>query len=760
MLSLFVIVGFAVALLAPLCVRLAGPRWGPRWLLLYPVVVFGLSATSSFSSPQQETLFSWVPRYGLVWGSFLDGWSLLFALLISAVGTLVVAFAAAYLREHEHLGRFYLYLFGFMAAMLGLVLANNLLLLFVCWELTSVFSYLLIGFDHGDEKARKSALQALLTTGVGGLALLVAAVLLYTASGTWELAAIVQQPGLWPSGYLKSAIIALLFVAAFTKSAQFPFHYWLPAAMAAPTPVSAYLHSATMVKAGVYLLARFAPVFEGSWFWHAGLLAAGATTMCAGALLALPQRDLKLLLAYSTVSALGTLVFLLGMGAPPALTACTVFLTAHALYKGGLFLYAGTVDHATGTRDADVLGGLGRHLPLLSGVAILLALSMAGVVPFFGFVAKELAYEAVWQGGSWWMPGVLFAASALQVAVAGFVVARPVFAHARADVRVRHEPEPEMSTGPVLLAFLSLLFGLWPTDWLRALLGGAATAIGAPARTPDLGLWHGWTATFLLSLATLAAGGVAFACRPVWQRLAERVRAVARIGPASAYEEAVKALLQVADWQTRWLQSGRLRQYQSFVLFSVVVMLVAAAVVAPWPPRGKSLGVLFPSETAVVLAMLAGMVLTIATPSRLVAIAGLGVTGYGMGVLFLLFGAPDLAMTQFAIETLAVILLMLVLPRLPRFAARSAPATRTRDALLAATLGAGIAVTLVLLLGELAPSRLAPFFLTESVPAAHGRNVVNVILVDFRSLDTLGEITVLGLAALGVGALMTGTKRS
>ncbi|GIW44975.1 MAG: Na(+)/H(+) antiporter subunit A [Candidatus Binatia bacterium] len=755
MLAGAVLVGFGLALVAPWCIRYAGSHWGPRVLAVYPLaVVFLLLAATRWFPATVQTAFPWAPRFGLVWSVLVDGWSVLFALLIAGMGVLVALYAGAYLRHHRFLGRFYMYLTGFTAAMLGVVLASNLLLLFVCWELTSIFSYLLIGFEHEDAKSRKSALQALLTTGVGGLALLVACILLRSAFGTWEIGEIVQGEARWSSAAVELATVLLLLGAAFTKSAQFPFHYWLPAAMAAPTPVSAYLHSATMVKAGVFLLARFHPVFSEHWLWQPALLAFGGTTMLAGALLALPQRDLKLLLAYSTVSALGTLVFLLGIGTEEAAAACVVFLVAHALYKGGLFFFAGIVDHETGTRDVEKLGGLARHWPLLATCAVALALSMGGVIPLFGFIAKELAYEAALHGVAPLGLALLVLCSALQVAVAGYVVVRPLFFRPAERVEVHHAPATELSCGPLVAALASVACSLWPGETLVRLLRSAAAGVYAGPVALELSLWHGWNPTVGLSVLTVVLGALVFVLRPLWCGIAASAGRLARIGPAALYDAAMYALLRLAEWQTRRLQTGKLRQYQAMVLASaVLVLLFATSIVAP-PRTHWDWGMFYPTEIAVIVAMLAGMAITILTVSRLTAIAGLGITGYGVGILFLLFGAPDLAMTQFAIETLTVILFVLVLYRLPRFESRSSVRTRIRDALLASAVGGGIAFVVLVLLAQPTASRLAPFFLAQSEPAAHGRNVVNVILVDFRSLDTLGEITVLGLAAIGVGTLM------
>lgn len=754
MLAAVVGVGFLVALVAPWCIRHFGAAWGPRLLAIYPAIVFMLATTAEYSQPEVQATFDWVPRFGLRWSVLIDGWSILFTALISGIGVLVVLYGAAYLRHHAHLGRFYLYLIGFMAAMLGVVLASNLFLLFVCWELTSIFSYLLIGFEHEELKSRKSALQALLTTGVGGLALLVACVLLYRLSGTWELADIIARPPQGSNPNVEIAVVVLLLAAAFTKSAQFPFHYWLPAAMAAPTPVSAYLHSATMVKAGVFLLARFQPVFQEHWLWQPSLLVAGGTTMLVGATLALPQRDLKLLLAYSTVSALGTLTFLLGLGSSEAIAACVVFLAAHALYKGGLFFFAGIVDHETGTRDIELLGRLASQWPLLATVASVLGLSMAGIMPLFGFVAKELAYEAALHAAVPFAVIVLVLVSALQAAVAGFAVARPLFLGSHPPRSSHHKPEWELVLGPTVLAIASLAAVVFPGASLAPLLGTAATSVAGAHTEVDLTLWHGWTLTFALSLATALLGVGAFFLRPLWCAVADRGRGLRPTGPAAVYEAALAGLAHLAQWQTRTLQTGKLRQYQVLVLTTAVGSIVFALALAQGELPKLAWEGIYPTEAAVIVAMVAGMLITILTSSRLTAIAGLGITGYAVGIFFLVFGAPDLAMTQFAIETLTVILFVLVLYRLPRFESRSSSLVRARDAALATAVGASISALVLLLLAEPTPSALAPYFIANSETLAHGRNVVNVILVDFRSLDTLGEITVLGLAAMGVGALM------
>ena len=367
-----------------------------------------------------------MPALGVNLSFTVDGLSLLFALLISGVGALVLVYAGGYLAGSPQLGRLYAFLLFFMASMLGLVLADNLLLLFVFWELTSLSSYLLIGFDHERAEARAAALQALLVTGGGSLALLAGFLLLGQVGGSLELSALLSRPGAVTAHLLYVPILLLVLAGAFTKSAQFPFHFWLPAAMAAPTPVSAYLHSATMVKAGVYLLARLSPVLGGTDFWVWLVTVTGSATMLVGAYLALRQSDLKLILAYSTVSALGVMTSLLGLGGALAVRAALAFLLGHALYKGALFLVAGALDHQTGTRDVDRLAGLARAMPITALAAGLAALSMAGIPPLFGFIAKELSYEATLHApASAWVTAAAVLANALLVAAAGLAGLKP-----------------------------------------------------------------------------------------------------------------------------------------------------------------------------------------------------------------------------------------------------------------------------------------------------------------------------------------------
>jgi multicomponent Na+:H+ antiporter subunit A len=756
-----VLSGIVLALLAPALARVARTAAGcllamlPAGLTVYFLSLIGPTGAGS---PTRES-YLWVPSLGVTLSFYADSLALLFALLITGIGALVFIYAGGYLAGHHHLGRFYSYLLLFMASMLGVVLADNVITLFVFWELTSLSSYLLIGFNHERTAARSAALQALLVTGLGGLALLAGLLLLGHAGGTMELSQLSERADAVRGHALYLPILLLILAGAFTKSAQFPFHFWLPSAMEAPTPVSAYLHSATMVKAGVYLLARLSPVLGGTDLWKLLLMPVGAATLLVGSVLALCQTDLKLLLAYSTVAALGVLVLLLGIGTTAAAHAVVVYLLAHACYKGTLFLVAGAVDHEAGTRDVTRLAGLFRVMPITALAAGLAALSMAGVPPFLGFIAKELLLEATLAGPA--ALGVTAAAvtgGALLVTAAAMVGVAP-FLGQPITPRPAHEAAWSLWIGPLLLAGGGLSLGLWPGSIDRALLGSAASALRGDAAAMKLALWHGWTLMLALSAVTLGCGVVLFVNRTMLSSLGLIIEPAGRWGPARWYALALDGLHKLARLQTRLLQSGYLRYY----LLSVLVVLVLLAILTGvrYGPEVFAYGLGRPDHTDIrfyeaglAVMIVAASLMSVLSRSRFAAIGGLGMVGYAVALLFVLFGAPDLAMTQFLIETLTVILFVLVFYHLPGFARLSSGASRLRDGIVALTVGALMTV-LVLVTGRVQMHEpISRYYADQSQPAAHGRNIVNVILVDFRALDTLGEISVLALAGIGVYALL------
>jgi multicomponent Na+:H+ antiporter subunit A len=612
----------------------------------------------------------------------------------------------------------------------------------------------LIGFDHERPAARSAALQALLVTGAGELAMLAGLIVLGQVAGTLDLSqlsargAAVRADGLYP------VILLLVLAGAFTKSAQVPFHFWLPNAMEAPTPVSAYLHSATMVKLGVYLLARLGPVLGGTPAWQAVVTTAGAATMLVGAWMAVRHTDLKRILAYSTLGALGTLVMLLGVGTEHAVAAAVAYVLGHALYKGALFLVAGAIDHETGTRDVGALGGLRGAMPITAVAGGLAALSMAGLPPLFGFIGKELTYEAALGAplGAV-LAGLAVAANVLLVAAAGITGIGPFFGRPGPTPKRPHEGPVSLWLGPVVLAGAGLAAGLL-AYLLEPLLGAAAGAIlGTDARA-DLALWHGFNTVLALSALTLAGGAAAYGMRGNLRRAAARVDVGPRWGPARGYDLVLAGLHGLAWRVTRLVQNGSLHNYLVTIVVATVGLVGFALTyrgALRWTPHWPDAA---PYEVSLAVLIVAAALVAILTISRLGAVAALGLVGYGVALVYVQFGAPDLAMTQILVETLTAIVFVLVVYFLPRFARLSGARTRVRDALVALAAGA-LMTTLVLVASGIRFDPAIPdFYARESLPGGHGRNIVNVILVDFRALDTLGEITVLSVAAIGIYALL------
>lgn len=730
---------FFLGALAPFLMRLLGRRVAYLFFLL-PLLLFlhvlGYLPRVVAGERVRED-WAWVPGLGIAFGFYLDGFSLLFALLILGIGAVILLYGASYLEHHPYQDRFFLFILAFMGSMLGLVLAGDLITLFVFWELTSLTSFLLVGLEHERASARRAAFQALFVTVLGGLFLLAGLVLLALAGGSFSLEALLAQD-LTAHPYYP-AILFLLALGAFAKSAQFPFHFWLPNAMEAPTPVSAYLHSATMVKAGVYLLARFHPTLGGGELWQALLLPVGGTTMLLGAYAALTATEIKRVLAYSTVSVLGILTFLLGVGTEGAVKAMVLVLLAHALYKGALFLVAGSIDHGAGEKKVERLGGLLSAMPLTALAGFLAALSMVGLPPAFGFVAKEFFYKAL-EGSPFLLPA--FLASLLLVGVALLAGVKPFLGEKPSHLHPHESPWP-LWAGPLLLGLVGLAFGLL-TPWVgQRLVAPAVVAIWGQEIPVKVYLWDGFNPVLLLSLATVLAGVGAFFYRGALRRLALPLSA------DRAYDRLLQALEGLAKWQTAWLQHGYLRLYSATVLGAGlgVIFLPALRVDLDLPP----LDGLRPYEAIVLFLMVLAALFAVHTPSPIFAVVALGLLGYGIALIYLFYGAPDLAMTQLLVETLTVLVFAFVFAALPRFA-RSRPAPW--KALLGLGVGAAVALALLATSGQAAWPPVSEFFAQESYPSAFGRNVVNVILVDFRALDTLGEIAVLALAGIGAYALL------
>lgn len=726
-------------------------------LLLWqaPLVVSGSALTG---------LVPWVPDLGLNVGLRLDGLSWLFACLITFIGVLIVVYAAYYLGPDDPPGRFYPVLMLFMAAMLGVVLSDNLLLLVVFWELTSLSSFLLVGYWHHRADARAGARQALAVTGGGGLAMLAGFVLLGWIAGTFEIsemsgraADIQADPWFVPA-------LLLILLGAFTKSAQWPFHFWLPDAMAAPTPVSAYLHSATMVKAGIFLLMRLHPVLTGSG-WFEGLVAgAGLVTVAFAAFVAIFKHDLKGLLAYSTVSHLGLIMFLVGLGSPLAAAAAVLHVLNHASFKAPLFMVAGIVDHETGSRDMRQLGGLWAAMPWSGTLAVLAAASMAGVPLTNGFVSKEMFFaEAV--GTGWWLvPVVVTLAGACSVAYSLRLVHDTFFHGPLGEVPNRHPHEPPlgMRLPATLLVVVAIAAGLAPSLVFGPLVQVATGAmVGQPLPELHLALWHGVNVPLLMSALALLLGVALYAALQRERRLHRMVseRWFGALQGRVLFERAVDAALGLAGRVTSALENGSLQRYVAWLVGAAIV--VAAAVLAGQGLQAGGRPRLPANALAwVVWGLLAAacVALVLLHRWRFLAVVLVGVVGLVTSLVFVSLSAPDLALTQLSVELVSTVLLLMGLALLPQHSPRESSADRRlRDALLAIAGGAGIAWIAWLMLTRDYDS-IAWYFLEQSLPKGGGTNVVNVILVDFRGYDTFGEITVLGIAAIGVLALLEGMR--
>lgn len=751
---------FALAFIAPLVHRWTG-RFSGVLLAALPALLFAYFASAIPQIAAGEVLLEsipWMPGLELQLSFRLDGLSLLFALLITGIGIFIVSYAGSYLSGHRDLGRFYVLILAFMGSMLGLVLADNIVVMFVFWELTSITSYLLIGYNHEDLKSRKAALQGLIVTVGGGLALLAGIILLALVAGSYELSEILTSGDVVRDHAMYLPILLLILAGAFTKSAQVPFHFWLPNAMAAPTPVSAYLHSATMVKAGVYLLARLHPTLGGTEPWFLILSLFGAVTMFVGVFLSFRSTGIKSVFAYSTVMALGTLTMLIGIGSDVALMAAMAFLLAHSLYKGALFLIAGILDHEAGAKDFLQTGGLYRALPITASFAILAALSLGGVLPLFGFVAKELMLEAVLGAGAIApiLALLVISSAVLGVGVAAIAGIRPWFGPPVATPKANpHEAPLALLAGPVILASLGLVFGLAPGMVEQGIVAAAAQAVnGGTPVDAYLSLWHGLNWPLAITLFSLLLGYWLFRR---WDEVRARlawVDVASRYGPERGYEKFMDGIVSISAWQTRILQNGYLRYYTiSIVLTTAALVFFSAwAKEIPWNvPEFQNLQLF---EWTILAVMSASAIMAVFSQSRLGSVAALGSFGFSVALVFVIFSAADVGITQILVETLTVILLVLVLFRLPMYLGLSNNWVKLRDGLVA--LAGGLMVTLLLLwtLAGREFDSIAWYFIEESVPSGYGRNIVNVILVDFRALDTIGEIFVLALAAVGVYAMI------
>jgi multicomponent Na+:H+ antiporter subunit A len=754
---------FAAAAAAPVLIGALGRR-AFLLLSLVPATAVGwaLAQTTAVADSTVKTqVVGWVPTLDLDLAFALGSLQWVMVLVVSGVGAAVLVYCTWYFSEDEAgLSAFAGNFVAFAGAMLGLVLSDDLLLLYVFWELTTVFSYLLIGHDPTKRSGRAAGQQALVVTTFGGLAMLVGILVIGTQEGTLRISQILADP---PAGTSVTLAVVLMLVGAISKSALFPFHFWLPAAMAAPTPVSAYLHAAAMVKAGVYLVALLAPAFAGVPGWYGILLSLGLLTMLLGGLRSLRQYDIKLLLAYGTVSQLGFLMVILSIGTRAAALAGLALLIAHALFKAALFMVVGIVDRQTGTRDLRKLSGLGRSAPILAGIALLAGASMAGLPPLTGFVAKESVYGALIDvarrddgtglgGGAGWivLVGVVLG-SALTVAyTARFLWG--TFATKR-DV-VRSEPgwiPAGFLAAPMLFAVLSVALGFLSAPE-NAMLAPYAAAFPAGGHDSGLALWHRPGLALVLSALSVGIGVLLFWRRRLFGDLQSLLSP--RWSADRGYFRVLRLLDRAAVEVTGMFQRGSVATYLSVILVVVVVLPGSALLAATDGPRDV---VWWDNAGQVLVAMIIAVaaVLTTRSRRRLKAVLMVGVTGYGTAMLFLLHGDPDLALTQVLVETVTLVVFVLVLRRLPEYFT-DRPRTRRRYWRMA--IGAVVAATVVGIMvvatGARTATPVSAAFPSEAVEFGGGRNIVNVTLVDIRAWDTMGELAVLVAAATGVASLI------
>ena len=709
--------------------------------------------------------WTWIPAIGLEFAFRLDGLSLLFALLILIIGLLVIIYARYYLAKKDCMGRFFAYLLMFMGSMLGIVLSENIIQLVVFWELTSLTSYLLISYWQHRKDAREGSIMALAITGGGGLALLAGVLMLGNIVGSYNLSDILLAGDLVRSHELYMPILILILIGVFTKSAQFPFHFWLPHAMAAPTPVSAYLHSATMVKAGIFLLARFFPVLSGTpeWTWIVG--GAGMATLLIGAYVALFKHDLKGLLAYSTISHLGLITLLFGFGTHMAAVAAIFHIINHATFKASLFMVAGIIDHETGTRDMRKLSGLLKYMPHTAVLAMIAAAAMAGVPLLNGFLSKEMFFkEALTYANAnpivWAVPILVTIAAMFSVAYSLRFIHDVFFNGEPTDLpKTPHEPTYFMKIPVDLLVLMCFAVGILPMIFVAPIL--AVAVAGSLQTTPpeySLYIWHGFNIPLMMSALALVLGVVLYSFRK--KLFAWHERRLSHLDARIIYHFVVNNVEKLAVTITKAFDKGSLQNAVAWIIATAFIagLIGFMSVSAPLFGQRELLPADGISMLAVLVLIIASIMTVVLHRQRLVAVVMIGVVGLIIALIFVKFSAPDLALTQLSVEIVTIVLLLLALYFLPQTSPKEIGKVRiTRDAVIAVLSGVGAAtLAMAVLTRDFSP--ISDFFLENSVPGGGGTNVVNVILVDFRGTDTLGEIVVLALAGLGIFALLQGLK--
>ncbi|NVM98787.1 Na+/H+ antiporter subunit A [Arthrobacter sp. SDTb3-6] len=727
-------------------------------------------AVYSDSAPGPTLDIAWIPALGLDLTFRMDQLSWLMSLLVLGIGALVLAYCARYFKSDDAgLGGFGAQLLAFAGVMFGLVTADNLILLFVFWELTTVLSYLLIGYARTRIAARRAALQALVVTTLGGLAMLVGLIMVGEGAGTYSLSGILAKaPELVAAGGTPGVVldigVALVLVGAVTKSALLPFHFWLPGAMAAPTPVSAYLHAAAMVKAGIYLVARLAPGFSDTAYWQVLLTVLGLATMVLGGWRALRQHDLKLILAYGTVSQLGFLTVVVGLGSREAAMAGMSMVLAHALFKAALFLVVGIIDHQSGTRDIRELSGVFRSAPKLGVVALAGAASMAGLPPLAGFVAKESVFSAFEANARYGPAGPAIGALVLGVMVLGSIL---TFAYSARFLWGGFARKPGLSVtafhpvgwlflgAPALLSFLTVVLGLFP-----ALMEAWISPYSArfPADGPHglhLALWHGFTLPLALSAVVVAGGVGLFLARGRFEALQAKVPPVLDL--ERGYRQSVVALDMVAIWVTGRTQRGSLFFYLSVILATAIASVGAVLVLTGpnWAAHSYVVDPGSPFQVVAGAAIVAGAVAAARADKRFMAVLMVSVTGYGVAMIFALQGAPDLALTQMLVETIVLVAFVLAMRSLPAgLRERTGGGRKVVRILLGVGFGAVMVVVGIVAMGSRIATPVSLALPKLAYEGGGGLNVVNVTLVDIRAWDTFGEISVLAVAATGVASLI------
>ncbi|NYT61837.1 monovalent cation/H+ antiporter subunit A [Alcaligenaceae bacterium] len=721
-----------------------------------------------------KTVIPWMPSLGVNFTLRMDGYAWLFSMIITIMGALIVLYARYYLSPQDPVPRFFAFFQAFMGSMLGVVLSGNLIQLVVFWEMTSLSSFMLIAYWHHRLDARRGARMSLIITGAGGLCLLAGMLMLGHVVGSYDLDAVLAAGDQIRGHAWYTTMLVLVALGALTKSAQFPFHIWLPNAMAAPTPVSAYLHSATMVKAGVFLLARFWPVLAGTpeWAWIIG--GAGICTLVLGAYAATFQLDMKGVLAYSTISHLGLITLLLGMNTELALVAAVFHMINHATFKASLFMAAGIVDHETGTRDLTRLSGLYRSMPITATLAIVAAASMAGVPLLNGFISKEMFFtETVFVSGHWatrfGLPIAAVVAGAFSVAYSLRFIVQAFFGPAPRDLpRTPHEPPLRMLIPSAILVFICLIVGIIPSVTLGPFLHAATVSIlGASTPKYDLRIWHGFNLPLAMSFVALAGGiFLLWLLRHRHRNRPGKAPLIYKLDGRHSFESLLEGLDTLASFLLDWTRSPRLQPQLLLIVIVSFVVAMLPLLRGPWMQPEVST----PIDPAFALMWLAGGACAIAAARqakyhRAASLLLSGGAGLVTALTFAWLSAPDLALTQLAVEVVTLVLILLGLRWLPpRVAGDDEPqpiqnalrafVRRFRDLIIAVISGAGLSALAYAVLTRPHPEGVSSFFVQQSLPLGGGANVVNVILVDFRGFDTFGEITVLGIVALTVYALL------